>query len=168
MRGVAVIDTLQIKCYAAQHLGCNNWIVMEYVWRRENLHCFEEELCPAWAFSGGFFHDKYLPKRQDKEKMYVPQTSVLSCDMAVWLGIKLMKALVEIVIVEEVKNLTAVEFDRIDEIFGVVEARHGQGRLILDRVRRGAGVQQAISFIPTQVVGAAVKKHHGGWQWSLV
>lgn len=164
MRGVTVIHTLQIKCYAAQHLGRDDWVVMEYVWRRENLHGFEEEVCPARASPRGLFHDEYLPKSQDKEKMYVPQPRVLPCDAAVGFGIKLMKALVEIAVVKEVKNLTAVEFDRVDEIFRVVETRHGQGWLVLDRVRSGAGVP----IIPTQVVGAAIKEYHGGWQWGLV
>lgn len=168
MCSVTVVDRLEIKCYAAQHLAPNNWIVMEYVWRREDLHGFEEELCPAWPFPKGFFHDKYFPERQNKEKMYVPQACPFSCDEAVGFGIELMKALMEIVVVEEVKNLTAMELDRVDEIFRVIETWQGQGGLFFIRIRWRAIAHQAIPIIPAQIVGAAIKEHHAGRQWSLV
>lgn len=168
MCSVTMVDRLEIKCYAAQHLGRNNWIVMEYMWRREDLHGFEEELCPARPFPKRFFHDEYFPERQDEEKMYVPQSCLFSCDEAVGFSIELMKALVEIVVVEEVKNLAAMEFDRVDEIFRVVETRQGQGRLVFYRIRWRAVAHHTIPIIPTQVVGAAVKEHHAGRQWSLV
>jgi hypothetical protein len=168
MCGITVVDRLEIECYAAQHLSRDNWVVMEYVWRWEDLHGLEEEFCPTRPFPRRLFVSKYLAEGNDKEEMCVPQSCPFSCDMAVGFGIKLMKTLVEVVVVEEVKNLTAVEFDHADEILRVVETRQGQGRLVLGRIRWRGGAHQAIPIIPPQIVGAAIKEHHGWWQWGVV
>lgn len=57
--------------------------------------------------------------------MNVPQARLFARDTAVGFGIELLEASMEIVIVKQVKYLTTVEFDCVDEIFGVVETRQG-------------------------------------------
>lgn len=126
---------MKVKCYAAQHLSRDDRIVAEHMCGRKDLHGFEEELCTARAFSNGLFHDEYLPEGQDEEKMYIPQSCLFAGDIAVVFGIELLKTLVEVVVVEQVEYLTAVEFDRVDEIFRVIEARQGQRRVVLARIR---------------------------------
>lgn len=51
MCGIAVVKGLEIKRNAAQHLGRDDWILAEYMWGREDLHGFEEELCTARLLS---------------------------------------------------------------------------------------------------------------------
>lgn len=66
MCGIAMVNRLKIERYAAQHLGRDNWILAEHVWRREDLHGFEKEVCTTRSFPEGLFHDEYFPESQDE------------------------------------------------------------------------------------------------------
>jgi hypothetical protein len=114
MCGTTVVDGLEVQSYAAQHLGRSHWVEMEDMWRREELHSFEEEFRPAWSSPRGPFHDENFAESQDEEEVYVPQSCSIRGDMAVWFGIELMKTLVEILVVEEVEILAAVELDHVE------------------------------------------------------
>lgn len=102
---------------------------------REDLHGFEKELGTARASPNWLFHDEYFPKGQDEEEMYIPQACLFTCDIAVWFGIELLKTLVEVAVVKKVEYLTTVEFDRVDEIFRIVETRQCQRRVVVARIR---------------------------------
>lgn len=134
MCGIAVVDRVEIECYAAQHLAGDDRIMAEYVCGWEDLHCFEEEICTARAFSDGLFHDEYLPEGQYEEEVYIPQACLFACDVAIRFSVELLKSLVEVVVIQEVEYLTTMEFDRVDEIFRIVQTRQCGRRVVLDRI----------------------------------
>lgn len=134
MCGIAVVNRVEIERYAAQHLAGNDRIVAEYVCGWENLHCLKEEICTARAFSDGLLHDEYLPEGQDEEEMYIPQACLFACDVAVGFGIELLETLVKVVVIKQVEYLTTVEFDRVDEIFRIVQTWQCGRRVVLVRI----------------------------------
>lgn len=134
MCGIAVVNRVEIERYAAQHLAGDDRIVAEYVCGWEDLHGLEEEICTARAFSDGLFHDEYFPEGQDEEEMYIPQACLFACDVAIGLGVELLETNLEVVVIEQVEYLTTVEFDRVDEIFRIVQTWQCRRRVVLVRI----------------------------------
>lgn len=63
--------------------------------------------------------------------MDIPQAGLFTCGIAVGFGIEMLETLVEVVVIKKVEYLTTVEFDRVDEIFRIVETRQCQRRVVI-------------------------------------
>lgn len=118
---MTIIQALKIQRDTAQCFDDNHRLfpLSRETWQQ--LNGSNKKLGACRSPIGCLFPDKRLSKRQDDQKLYVPDVFRL-CFRGRF-GVKVVKPGHECFLVEQMEHLAAMELDGVDEVDCVVETR---------------------------------------------